>query len=1026
MKKPVNRLILTIVLAVLFLIAYSGIMYSIGRRHYEELIVIHNENQTENFIGILNQCQKTEKEIGNVYCDDLNAEVRLKTIALADKVVNGKYTGERFFGDAMVVRIANGSLDIPKEAAGMLPELSAENVEKEYEQAQLSLKAGEGSPMNVLLTSGRIANDWYYVRWTPAKDYFDYVTSNISISQLLEEMSDEYGGEMFIVSSGTTGNESDTLVPAIRAKKGTILYGTDGLRDHASIQDLGLSEEDLKKNNFSLNLTEKDAYICTPVKLASGQVFVSCYSVSDGKYAFKGNIVTQILFAFALLVGLITWCYSVIWMVAAEELSEEQLKKYTPSGVRKRTARLGSMSVLLVFVVAYMTVAMQYMYEEAKTASASLGLLGRQLEEGNLTASELKKTDAERYVSFGKEISQILTENPEYLNQDFLSHMADVISADYLIVFDENGDEIGCSEEYSGFSLEKDKKEPSTDFRRLLKGIPSIIHETERDFITGENRQIVGVRYRIPDKEVTDSVSPGVSPDSETADIVLQNGGSGKYGALLVSLPVLNRQETADSASDKQEIYNLMVSGGAVILEIDPETQLIESSSRDDYVGANASVLGIKKESLADGHMDFFRIDKKRYFSVSRMIGGNVFFYMTGDTRMLTVGLVFALLTAGIFLVGYWGLAWFALHKYTNESYQQYVPLIQESSQKTREKLNSSDATVNSLVRFFADLPPEKKTKVVLQVLMGVFMVVLLLIAISNTPLAEYSALNFVIDGNWTKGINVFGVVAAIMVISVEYLLYLLLKVLFYVLYDALDAKAETTSRLIRSLLNYILYIGAICLSLNFLGVDLTTLLASLGLFSLAISLGAKDIVADILSGISIIFEETYSVGDYVEIGGYTGKVIEIGVRSTKLLGGKNDVKTILNHDINNVINLSKRISYCSVTFTVKAVDPLDQLEAMLERELPALRDQIPGVIVGPRYAGVTKFEDGTLTLAVSAGGKEEDRIRIQLALNRAIQSLYERKLLVPIKKTTNVALKFEEGDPGTVRVQHPSEDKKN
>lgn len=979
MNKSAKRLLFTIVLAALFLGIYAKIMYSIGKRHYEDLIVIHNRHQTENALGVLDQCQKTEKEIGEAYCGDLNAEVRLKTIALSGNIADGRYTGAQFFDSAMVVRIVNGAPELPKEAEGMFPGLTKEAIESEYAQTRLVKEKGEGAPQEVLLTSGRIADDWYYVLWTPADEFQSYVTKNIDIAQHLNKMADEYGGEMFI--AGTDG---------------TLLYASDGIRDAASILGLGITAEDLEKTHFQLSLKEKEQYICTPAKLRSGQIFVFCYSIMDGKNAFRGSIVTQSLFALALLTGLITWCFSVIWMVGAKELTEEQLKKYSPPAVKKKTARLGALSVILVFLVAFITVSMQYMYEEDKIASAALSLLGRQLEGGSLTASDLKKTDPARYEAFGKEIAEILTEDPKLLNQADLSLMADMISADYLIVFDDHGNEIGCSKDYTGFSLGIGKEEPSTDFRRLLKGIPSIVHETEKDFITGESRRIVGVRYKIPEQAAAEN--------TETGSV----GSANRYGVILISLPAGSAESAAELSADRQAIYRMMVSGGEMIIEVDPETMTISSCSREEYTGANAGVIGIKTESLSDGHMDFFRISKKWYFSISRTIGGRIFYYLTDNTEMFLIGTAFALLTTVIFLFGYGLIAWYALRGYNSDKYEALLQLIRKGSQKERERLEQNNQAMGSFIQNLADMLPEQKYKAVMQIEMGLFMTVLLLIAVSDSPMSRYSALNFVIDGNWTKGINIFGIVAAIMVASIEYLLYLILKVFFLAFYGTVSARAETVGRLIRSLLNYILVIGAVCMALNFLGVDTATLLASLGLFSLAVSLGAKDIVADILSGISIVFEETYSVGDIVEIGGFKGKVLEIGVRSTKLLGRNNDVKTINNHDISDVINLSKRPSTCTVSFSVRASDPLGEIEAMLARELPAMRDKIPGVSSGPKYMGVTGFDDGILTLSIGAEGKEENISAIQKGLNKAVQSLYERGLLVPVKKDTNIILQHE------------------
>ena len=141
---------------------------------------------------------------------------------------------------------------------------------------------------------------------------------------------------------------------------------------------------------------------------------------------------------------------------------------------------------------------------------------------------------------------------------------------------------------------------------------------------------------------------------------------------------------------------------------------------------------------------------------------------------------------------------------------------------------------------------------------------------------------------------------------------------------DELDTErytgwGETVSDMLAedpALLNYAMFIGAFCVSLRFLGVDTATLLASIGLMSFAVSLGAKDIVADILAGLSLVFERTYYVGDVVQIGDFKGKVLEIGIRSTKLLSDTQDVKIISNHEIGSVINCSKQNSVCTVRIT--------------------------------------------------------------------------------------------------------------
>ena len=73
-------------------------------------------------------------------------------------------------------------------------------------------------------------------------------------------------------------------------------------------------------------------------------------------------------------------------------------------------------------------------------------------------------------------------------------------------------------------------------------------------------------------------------------------------------------------------------------------------------------------------------------------------------------------------------------------------------------------------------------------------------------------------------------------------------------------------------------------LTLNFLGFPVETIVTSLGLVTLSLSLGAKDLAADIIAGLFLLFEKSFLVGDIVEINGKRATVIEVGLRSTKLM----------------------------------------------------------------------------------------------------------------------------------------------
>jgi len=93
--------------------------------------------------------------------------------------------------------------------------------------------------------------------------------------------------------------------------------------------------------------------------------------------------------------------------------------------------------------------------------------------------------------------------------------------------------------------------------------------------------------------------------------------------------------------------------------------------------------------------------------------------------------------------------------------------------------------------------------------------------------------------------------------------------------------REETIIRVFSNSLSFIVWTIAFLILLPEFGVDIKTLLAGVGIFGLAIGMGAQQIIRDYLSGLFIVLEDHYRVGDEVEIGGKKGKVADINFRRT-------------------------------------------------------------------------------------------------------------------------------------------------
>ena len=149
--------------------------------------------------------------------------------------------------------------------------------------------------------------------------------------------------------------------------------------------------------------------------------------------------------------------------------------------------------------------------------------------------------------------------------------------------------------------------------------------------------------------------------------------------------------------------------------------------------------------------------------------------------------------------------------------------------------------------------------------------------------------------------------------------------------------------------------------------------------------MGARDLIADIFAGVSMIFEGEYQVGDIVNIDGYRGMVQEVGVRSTRLVGRGGNVKVIGNKDIKSVTNLTKMNSWVAVTIKVDVNY--------------ALRDAAkhPEIISGPFYKGVLSVEMGFAVLSIIAECNEDNYHKVERALIRDVL-LALRENNVPVK----------------------------
>ena len=195
--------------------------------------------------------------------------------------------------------------------------------------------------------------------------------------------------------------------------------------------------------------------------------------------------------------------------------------------------------------------------------------------------------------------------------------------------------------------------------------------------------------------------------------------------------------------------------------------------------------------------------------------------------------------------------------------------------------------------------------------------------------------------------------------------------------------RTKTVFSLLDGFVKYACAIAIIILVLKACGVDTTALVASVGVLTLVVGLGAQPLIADIIAGIFIIFEDEYHVGEIVTINDFRGTVMEIGIRSTKLIDAAGNIKIINNSAVGDVINLSRELSLAVVDCDFPYDVPVELVENILKDNFPKMAENIPAIKDGPFYKGVCMFKDSNVTLKIVAKCLEEDRFQVERDLNR-------------------------------------------
>ncbi|AYC28388.1 mechanosensitive ion channel family protein [Paenisporosarcina cavernae] len=233
------------------------------------------------------------------------------------------------------------------------------------------------------------------------------------------------------------------------------------------------------------------------------------------------------------------------------------------------------------------------------------------------------------------------------------------------------------------------------------------------------------------------------------------------------------------------------------------------------------------------------------------------------------------------------------------------------------------------------------------------------------------------------------------------------------------ERRQNTLLKLLENVIAYVVYFAAILAILSAFSINVAGLIAGAGVLGLAIGFGAQNLVRDIITGFFIIFEDQFSVGDYVRIGSAEGTVEEIGLRTTKLKGLNGELHIFPNGTIVEVVNFSINNSVAIVDVSVAYEADIMKSEALINEFLETLPDKYDQFIKVPQLLGVQNLAASEIIMRITAETKPSQHwaaariIRRDLKLfmdEHGIEIPYPK--MVMYQKKEGVSVDAGQGDP--------------
>ena len=847
------------------------------------------------------------------------------------------------------------------------------------------------------------------------------------------------------------------FVFAVNSDDGTFLYYKNGeeILTGQNALNCGLSLDALTDGYSGVETIKGIRYYCVSKKYGD-QTVISAVAQTDEIYSNDFHVLFWTVLGFVLIM-LICLAYAVI--VRNDFVDREVKTKkvvLTPNSenpitfdrsIFDKILPLVLIGVIVMFCISFYTQTMLEITQGVESSNIALDEVSGRYEESLDKREAITDYYNNRFLSKARLIAFLMEEDPSVMNEQSdlyhnyydskgtkqfvkdsegndlrsvsksakLQELCDANDIESIYVFEENGHTIATNTENWFFTVSHDEKDQSYPFLQILDGkLDSFVQEPMTSDV-GESSQYIGVGFNYYTKKDDDGKTVYVSSfehDRSEDDTITAHRAMVQIGLDAdMSAKLLESTEVANVLSTD------MLRGGFMVMFDTSDDHLCVYSPVEVSIGQKAADLGVSPKAFSgDDYYGFAKINGVKYFSYFHYAEGYFIGTAIPTDAMYQARSVIAVTTALIcFIIIMLLTATVTLT--SKEEEKLYAVMSEEREEKGFDSAmfnimlpsGRSASTVKAAARWdnrrisWSERSPEQKLGLILS---GVSLLLIAYVFIAASAaeklFGQDSIILYLLSGQWDRGFNIFALSMCALVLLTIAVGVALFRIPVRLATELLGARGETIGHLLLSVVKYGGALVAIFYCLYLLGIDSSRLLASAGILSLIVGLGAQSLIKDIIAGIFIVFEGEFRVGDIVTIGEYRGTVMDIGLRTTKILGADGNIKIYNNSDIAGVLNMTQEASWAMCYIDIEYGQDMNYVEEVLKRELPKVRERDPRITGGPDFLGVTDLKDSGVQLLIACNCNEQDILQIRRYLNRSVlQIFYDNDINVPFPNVT-------------------------